>query len=57
MKGLAIGLSVRFLRVMMPVGRGIPGNSTRNTLSDKCLPRWAIEAGSMIRKRPLANRW
>ena len=39
MKSCASGLSVRFLSVIMPVGRGIPGIPRSKILRCKCLPR------------------
>ena len=53
----AKGDNVRFLSVMMPIGRRCGGDSIRKIASGRCLPKCTMEAGSIVRKRPVAIRW
>ncbi len=54
MKSWARGLSVRFLSVMIPIGRCVVGSSTGSTFSDGCLAgnRRMLE-GTTARSRPV----
>ena len=58
MKLFTSGLGVRFLRVMTAIGRGIEGNFTGRTLSEKnsALKRSATSE-RVVTKRPVASRW
>src|SRR5262245_41259456 len=57
MNSWATGLIVRFLAVTIPTGHDSGGNLTGRTLSGSCLPpKRNIEAGSMVRNRPVASR-
>src|SRR5262249_61182679 len=57
MNSWATGLSVRFFRVMTPIGRRVVGRSMGNTLRFVFPePNLMIEAWTMLRNRPLASR-
>jgi hypothetical protein len=57
MKSCAIGLSVRFFKVMIPTGNGIPGVSTGSALSGRRLSKRNIDIGIIVMNRPVASRW
>jgi hypothetical protein len=57
MKSCDTELRVRFFRVMIPVGTQAIGSSTGKTLiSGHLLRNLNMEAGKIVRKRPVARR-
>src|SRR5262245_50069027 len=56
MKSCATGLSVRFFRVMIPIGTRAYCNSTGKTLIPGRFESFNIEIGAIVSKRPVATR-
>ena len=56
MKSCATGLSVRFFRVMIPIGTGAYCSSTGKTLIPGRFESLNIEIGAIASKRPVATR-
>src|SRR5262245_59463903 len=57
MKSFATGLSVRFLRVTMPIGTGAIGSFTGKVLTfEGLVGNLNAEAVTIVRKRPVARR-
>jgi len=57
MNSRAVGLSVRFFRVMIPIDAGANGSLTGKTLSSGCrVEKRNPDVEKIVRNRPVASR-